>query len=59
MGPEEAAYAVEMITSDVAVPIHYNTWPPISSDPSMFKGILEDISETEVIIPEIGKSILE
>jgi L-ascorbate metabolism protein UlaG (beta-lactamase superfamily) len=59
MGPEEAAYAVEMITSDVAVPIHYNTWPPISSDPSMFKGIVEDISETEVIIPEIGKSILE
>lgn len=59
MGPQEAAYAVEMVNPNIAVPIHYGTWPPIDSDPNEFKEVLEDISETEVLIPVIGKEFLQ
>lgn len=59
MGPQEAAYAVEMINPNFAVPIHYGTWPPIDSDPNEFKEVLEDISDVEVIIPETGTDFLQ
>jgi len=36
MGPDLAARAAEMIGAKVAIPIHYNTWPPIEQDPSAF-----------------------
>ncbi len=37
MGPELAARAAEFIKPKVAIPIHYNTWPPIEQDPASFK----------------------
>jgi L-ascorbate metabolism protein UlaG (beta-lactamase superfamily) len=37
MGPDLAARATELIRPKVAIPIHYNTWPPIEQDPSLFK----------------------
>ncbi|MEX0720455.1 MAG: metal-dependent hydrolase [Balneolaceae bacterium] len=58
MGHEEAAYAVEMIGGKIAVPIHYGTWPPLIGDPEKFKEILEDITETKVLIPEVGENFL-
>lgn len=58
MGPEEAAYAVEMLDAEVAVPIHYGTWPPIASDPNEFKEVLEEICETKALIPEAGEEFL-
>ncbi len=58
MGPEEAAYAIEMIDPDIAVPIHYNTWPPIEADPNLFKEVLEEF-EIEVCIPKIGVNFLK
>lgn len=58
MGPEEAAYAVEMIDPDFAVPIHYGTWPPIDADPNEFKETLETYTETKAIIPKIGENFL-
>lgn len=36
MGPEHASRAAEMIGAGIAVPIHYDTWPPIEQDPSDF-----------------------
>jgi L-ascorbate metabolism protein UlaG (beta-lactamase superfamily) len=36
MGPELATRAAELIKPKVAVPIHYNTWPPIAQDPKRF-----------------------
>ena len=59
MGPEEAAYAVEMVDPEIAIPIHYDTWPPIAADPTTFKEVLEEISETtNVLIPEAGTNFL-
>lgn len=36
MGPELATKAAEMIAPKVAIPVHYNTWPPIEQDPTTF-----------------------
>jgi L-ascorbate metabolism protein UlaG (beta-lactamase superfamily) len=33
MGPEHAAIAVEWLGVEVAIPMHYNTMPPIEQDP--------------------------
>ena len=37
MGPEQATRAAEMIGARVAIPIHYNTWPPIEQDAASFR----------------------
>ena len=36
MGPELATKAAEFIGAKIAIPIHYNTWPPIEQDPANF-----------------------
>jgi L-ascorbate metabolism protein UlaG (beta-lactamase superfamily) len=36
MGPELATRAAELINPKVAIPIHFNTWPPIAQDPKAF-----------------------
>lgn len=36
MGPELATKAAEFIKPKIAIPIHYNTWPPIEQDPASF-----------------------
>jgi len=36
MGPKLASRAAEMIAAPIAIPIHYNTWPPIAQDPKDF-----------------------
>ena len=37
MGPELATRAAEMIGPKVAIPVHYDTWPPIEQDPAAFR----------------------
>ncbi len=36
MGPDDALTALEFLKPKVAVPIHYNTWPPIAQDAGAF-----------------------
>ena len=37
MGPEHASRAAELIGPRIAIPVHYDTWPPIAQDPARFK----------------------
>lgn len=37
MGPDLATRAAEWIRPKVAIPIHFNTWPPIQQDASAFR----------------------
>ena len=37
MGPAHAAKAAELVKPKYAIPMHYNTWPPIEQDPANFK----------------------
>lgn len=54
MGPEDAALAVEFLNPKVAVPIHYDTFPPIKQDPEKFIQLLSN-HEGKVLKP--GESI--
>lgn len=40
MGPEDAAYAVDLLKPKMVVPIHYNTFPPIKQDPQTFADLV-------------------
>lgn len=42
MGPEDAAYAVELLNPKVTVPVHYNTFPPIQQDPKAFQQLVKN-----------------
>ncbi|MER2089890.1 MAG: metal-dependent hydrolase [Sporosarcina sp.] len=53
MGPKDAAYAVELLNPKLAVPVHFNTFPPIEQDPQTFKGFVE---RHEVKIMNAGES---
>ena len=53
MGPEDAAYAVELLQPKLAVPIHFNTFPPIEQDPEDFKRL---VKEHEVKVMAVGEA---
>ncbi len=36
MGPAQASRAAELVGAPLAIPIHYNTWPPIEQNPADF-----------------------
>ena len=36
MGPEDAIDALDLLKPRLAVPMHFNTWPPIAQDPDAF-----------------------
>lgn len=53
MGPEDAAYAAELLKAATVVPVHYNTFPPIKQDPQEFKKL---VKASEVRVLEAGNS---
>ena len=57
MGPEEALEAVKMINPKIVIPIHYNTWPPISKSPQDFKALVENSCDTKVLIVDFNENI--
>ena len=36
MGPEDALDALDFLSPKIAIPVHYNTWPPIAQDAAAF-----------------------
>jgi L-ascorbate metabolism protein UlaG (beta-lactamase superfamily) len=57
MGPPSAARAVELVGPRVAIPMHYNTWPPIAQDPEAWKKLVAARApRTEVVILKPGGS---
>ncbi|CAM2798169.1 metal-dependent hydrolase [Rariglobus hedericola] len=36
MGPEDALDALDLLKPRLAIPVHYNTWPPIAQDAAAF-----------------------
>jgi L-ascorbate metabolism protein UlaG (beta-lactamase superfamily) len=57
MGPSEAAVAAMWINPKLVVPMHYNTFDLIKSDPQEFKRRLEDASSIEVVVMKPGDTI--
>lgn len=57
MGAAEAALCCEMINAEIALPIHYGTFPVLTGDPEEFKSLVEEYCETRVLIPKAGEKI--
>ncbi|GEM_PF-6174 len=55
MGPKDALRAVKMIKPKKAIPMHYNTWPPIAQDPQQWKRDVEAATDTEVVVLAAGE----
>lgn len=58
MGPEEAARCCEMLNADIAIPIHYGTWPILKGSPDEFREFTEEFCDTEEWIPKPGDQFL-
>lgn len=58
MGPEEAALCCEMLRPQLAVPIHYGTFPVLTGEPEEFREYTEEYCDTEVVIPQAGEQFL-
>ncbi len=56
MGITDAVKAVELASPQVAIPMHYNTFPVIEADPNEFKKQVEAIGK-KAIIMEFGQEI--
>ncbi len=54
MGPEDAAYAVSLLKPKTVIPIHYNTFPLIKQDPTIFANLVKD---SKVQILEAGGKV--
>ena len=57
MGPDDALEAVKMVKPKVAVPCHYNTWPPIVQDADAWAKRVEAETDTKVYALAPGGSI--
>lgn len=54
MGPEDAAYAVELLNPKLTIPVHFDTFPPIEQDPEVFKAL---VLEHNVKILSVGEMV--
>jgi L-ascorbate metabolism protein UlaG (beta-lactamase superfamily) len=50
----DAVTAVEFVSPEVAIPIHYGTFPPIETDAEAFKSDVESRTGTKVVVLEPG-----
>ncbi len=57
MGPDEAMMAAQFVGAPLVIPIHYNTWPAITQDPSSFKYAIERTTDLKVAILAPGESV--
>ena len=57
MHVREAVYATSMLRSKYTIPMHYNTFDLIKSDPDLFKAEVEKNGYSEVIVAQVGKEI--
>ncbi len=57
MGVMEAVKAVELLKPKIAVPMHYNTFPPIKADPEEFKRKVEEKTSTKVVVLKPGETL--
>ena len=56
MGPREAAKAVELVDPEVAIPMHYGTFPVLWGTPEEFKRLVEEKGlRTRVVVLKPGE----
>ncbi|MEM7476161.1 MAG: metal-dependent hydrolase [Planctomycetota bacterium] len=58
MGVRDSVEACKLLNASKVVPGHYNTWPPIEQDAAAWAELVRSHSQSEPIVPEVGKAIL-
>jgi L-ascorbate metabolism protein UlaG (beta-lactamase superfamily) len=56
MGPDDAVRALKFLKPKVAIPCHYNTFPPIEQDPHEFAEDAEERAGVKVQVLDPGQS---
>ena len=57
MDPVEAAYAVELLKPEIAIPMHYGTFPVLYGDPNNFKDLVSKrVPGTKVVVLNPGEA---
>lgn len=57
MGPEDALRAVKMLQPRLVLPTHYNTFDLINQDPAQWKTLVEEQTNSEVVILQPSESM--
>lgn len=58
MGPEEAAYACQLIRPKIVIPEHYGTFPVLVQSADGFNKLMKkNLSKTQVIVAGVGESV--
>ncbi|MCA9996377.1 MAG: metal-dependent hydrolase [Anaerolineales bacterium] len=56
MGPDDALRAIKYLNPKVAIPCHYNTWPPIAQDAHAWAARVEAETSTKVVVMGVEDS---
>jgi L-ascorbate metabolism protein UlaG (beta-lactamase superfamily) len=57
MDPVDALEAVKLLGSEVVVPYHYDTWPPIVQDVDAWAARVRSETSSRVVVMKVGESI--
>lgn len=57
MGVEDAVAAIELISPKIALPTHYNTWPPIEQDAVDWAAQVEAKTDAQAKVLSVGGSL--
>lgn len=58
MGPADALDALDLLKPRLAVPMHFNTWPPIAQDPHAFANAAAERGHAVNALPPGGEIVL-
>jgi L-ascorbate metabolism protein UlaG (beta-lactamase superfamily) len=56
MDRHDAVIAADLIGASTAIPMHYNTFPPIEADAEAFKADVESKTSSKVVVLDPGAS---
>jgi L-ascorbate metabolism protein UlaG (beta-lactamase superfamily) len=56
MDRHDAAVAAELIGAPLTIPMHYDTFPPISTDSEAFKAEVESKTSSRVVLMQPGET---
>ncbi len=56
MDRSDAALAAGLVGAKTVIPCHYDTFPPIETDPQAFKTEVESATHSNVVVLEPGQA---
>ena len=57
MGPDDSLRAIEFLQPKIALPSHFNTWPPIAQDAAAWAKRVANETRTRPLTPAVGEVV--